>query len=56
MYEKNLLGGVNLTLEFENGVATFIKRVKSQHAYIEDGKIKCPFQKCKNEVFKTSDR
>ncbi|KAL0401779.1 UNVERIFIED_CONTAM: hypothetical protein Slati_4207800 [Sesamum latifolium] len=55
MYEKNLPNRVGLTPEFEDGFTAFIEWVKSQHAYMEGEKIRCPCRKCKNKVFKTPD-
>ncbi|KAL0400271.1 UNVERIFIED_CONTAM: hypothetical protein Sradi_2370400 [Sesamum radiatum] len=56
MYEKNLPNRAGLTPEFEDGVTAFIEWAKSQHAYMEGEKIKCPCRKCKNKVFKTPDK
>ncbi|KAL0445001.1 UNVERIFIED_CONTAM: hypothetical protein Slati_2222800 [Sesamum latifolium] len=56
MYEKNLPNRAGLTPEFENGVTTFIEWAKSQHAYMDSEKIRCPCQKYKNEVFKIPDK
>ncbi|KAL0331612.1 UNVERIFIED_CONTAM: hypothetical protein Sangu_1706700 [Sesamum angustifolium] len=53
MYEKNLPNRAGLTLEIEDSVTAFIEWAKSQHAYMNDVKIKCPCRKWKNEVFKT---
>ncbi|KAL0394835.1 UNVERIFIED_CONTAM: hypothetical protein Slati_4449700 [Sesamum latifolium] len=53
MYETNLPNRAGLTPEFEDGVTAFIEWVKSQHAYMDSEKIKCPCRKCRNEVFKT---
>ncbi|KAL0411275.1 UNVERIFIED_CONTAM: hypothetical protein Slati_3717200 [Sesamum latifolium] len=55
MYEKNLLNRAGLTPEFEDGVTAFIEWAKSQHAYMDGEKIRCPCWKYKNEVFKTPD-
>ncbi|KAL0378313.1 UNVERIFIED_CONTAM: protein NRT1/ PTR FAMILY 8.1 [Sesamum radiatum] len=45
---KNLPRRAGLTLEFEDGVTAFIECAKSQHAYIDDQKIKCPCRKWKS--------
>ncbi|KAL0367453.1 UNVERIFIED_CONTAM: hypothetical protein Sradi_3635400 [Sesamum radiatum] len=55
MYERNLPNRAGLTPDFQDGVTAFIGRAKSQHAYMEGEKIRCPCRKCKNEVFKTLD-
>ncbi|KAL2238412.1 UNVERIFIED_CONTAM: hypothetical protein Sindi_1032900 [Sesamum indicum] len=55
MYEKNLPLRAGLKLEFKDGVTAFIKWAKSQHAYMDNEKIKYPCRKCKNEVFKILD-
>ncbi|KAL0458233.1 UNVERIFIED_CONTAM: hypothetical protein Slati_0450500 [Sesamum latifolium] len=55
MYEKNLLNRADFTPKFENGFTAFIEWVKSQHAYMDSEKIRCPCRKYKNEVFKTPD-
>ncbi|KAL0446097.1 UNVERIFIED_CONTAM: hypothetical protein Slati_1737600 [Sesamum latifolium] len=55
MYEKIAPSRAGLTPKFEDGVATFIKWAKSKHPYMDGEKIKCPCQKCKNEVFKILD-
>ncbi|KAL0416793.1 UNVERIFIED_CONTAM: hypothetical protein Slati_3511200 [Sesamum latifolium] len=56
IYEKNLLRRAGLTLEFENGVIAFIEWAKSQHAYMDGKKITWPCMKCKNKIFKISDK
>ncbi|KAL0409441.1 UNVERIFIED_CONTAM: hypothetical protein Sradi_1878500 [Sesamum radiatum] len=53
MYEKNLPNREGLTPEFQDGVTAFIEGAKSQQAYMDGEKIRCPCRKCKNEVFKT---
>ncbi|KAL0291403.1 UNVERIFIED_CONTAM: hypothetical protein Sradi_7027400 [Sesamum radiatum] len=55
MHETKVPNRAGLTPEFEDGVTAFIEWAKSQHAYIDGEKIKCPCLKCKNEVFKTLD-
>ncbi|KAL0451709.1 UNVERIFIED_CONTAM: hypothetical protein Slati_1149000 [Sesamum latifolium] len=55
MYEKNLSNRAGLTSEFEDGVTAFIEWTKSQHAYMDGEKIRCPCRKCKNEVLKIPD-
>ncbi|KAL0355731.1 UNVERIFIED_CONTAM: hypothetical protein Sradi_4020000 [Sesamum radiatum] len=55
MYEKNLPNRATLILEFQDGVTAFIEWAKSQHAYMDDEKIRCPCRKFKNEVFKILD-
>ncbi|KAL0406029.1 UNVERIFIED_CONTAM: hypothetical protein Slati_3916800 [Sesamum latifolium] len=55
MYEKNLPNRAGLTPEFQDGVTAFIEWTKSQHAYMNGEKIRCPYRKCKNKVFKTPD-
>ncbi|KAL0406202.1 UNVERIFIED_CONTAM: hypothetical protein Slati_3934100 [Sesamum latifolium] len=55
MYEKNLPNRAGLTPEFQDGVTAFIEWAKSQQAYLDGEKIRCPCRKCKNEVFKTPD-
>ncbi|KAL0446169.1 UNVERIFIED_CONTAM: hypothetical protein Slati_1744800 [Sesamum latifolium] len=55
MYEKNLPNRADLTPQFQDGITAFIEWIKSQHAYMDNEKIRCPCRKCKNEVFKTPD-
>ncbi|KAL0411860.1 UNVERIFIED_CONTAM: hypothetical protein Slati_3775700 [Sesamum latifolium] len=55
IYEKNLPNRAGLTPEFEDGVTAFIEWAKSQHAYMDGEKIRCPYRKYKNEFFKTLD-
>ncbi|KAL2252595.1 UNVERIFIED_CONTAM: hypothetical protein Sindi_0054200 [Sesamum indicum] len=55
MYEKSLPNRTGLSPEFQDGVTTFIEWVKSQHAYLDGEKIKCPCRKGRNKVFKTTD-
>ncbi|KAL0345548.1 UNVERIFIED_CONTAM: hypothetical protein Sradi_4386100 [Sesamum radiatum] len=55
MYNKNLLGRAGLTLEFEDGIKTFIKWGKDQRGHMDGDKIRCPCRKCKNTKFRTPD-
>ncbi|KAL0402324.1 UNVERIFIED_CONTAM: hypothetical protein Slati_4262300 [Sesamum latifolium] len=55
MYEKNLPNRQGLTPQFQDGIIAFIEWVKSQHAYMDGDKIRCPCRKCKNELFKMTD-
>ncbi|KAL0427828.1 UNVERIFIED_CONTAM: hypothetical protein Slati_2957600 [Sesamum latifolium] len=55
MYEKNLPNRQGLTLQFQDGVIAFIEWAKSQHAYMNGDRIRCPCRKCKNELFKMTD-
>ncbi|KAL0439005.1 UNVERIFIED_CONTAM: hypothetical protein Slati_2383500 [Sesamum latifolium] len=55
MYEKNLPNRAGLTPEFQDGVTAFTEWAKSQQAYMDSEKIRCPCRKCKNTVFKIPD-
>ncbi|KAL0315146.1 UNVERIFIED_CONTAM: hypothetical protein Scaly_2884600 [Sesamum calycinum] len=55
MYNKNLPTRAGLTLEFGDGVKTFIEWVKGQRGHVDGDKIRFPCQKCKNTKFRTSD-
>ncbi|KAL0283052.1 UNVERIFIED_CONTAM: hypothetical protein Sangu_2914800 [Sesamum angustifolium] len=44
-----------LTLEFEDGVKTFIEWAKGQCRHLDGDKIRCPCRKCKNTKFGTPD-
>ncbi|KAL0402234.1 UNVERIFIED_CONTAM: hypothetical protein Slati_4253300 [Sesamum latifolium] len=55
MYEKNLPNRQGLTPQFQDGVIAFIELAKSQHAYMDGDKIRCPCRKYKNKLFKTTD-
>ncbi|KAL0420403.1 UNVERIFIED_CONTAM: hypothetical protein Slati_3063200 [Sesamum latifolium] len=55
MYEKNLPNRQLLTSQFQDGFIAFIEWSKSQHAYMDGDKIRCPYRKCKDELFKTTD-
>ncbi|KAL0458341.1 UNVERIFIED_CONTAM: hypothetical protein Slati_0461300 [Sesamum latifolium] len=55
MYEKNLPNRQGLTPQFQDGVIAFIEWAKSQHAYMDGDKIRCPCRKCKNKLFKMTD-
>ncbi|KAK4391411.1 hypothetical protein Sango_1918900 [Sesamum angolense] len=53
--EKNMPRSVGPTSEFQDGATAFIEWPKSQHAYMDGEKIKRPYRKCKNKVFKIPD-
>ncbi|KAL0445437.1 UNVERIFIED_CONTAM: hypothetical protein Slati_2266400, partial [Sesamum latifolium] len=55
MYHKNLSGRARFTLEFEDGVKTFIEWAKCQRGHMDGGKIRCPCRKCNNTKFITPD-
>ncbi|KAL2243052.1 UNVERIFIED_CONTAM: hypothetical protein Sindi_0423200 [Sesamum indicum] len=55
MYSKNLPRRAGLTLEFEDGLETFIKWAKCQRGHMDRDKIKCPCRKCKNTKFRIPD-
>ncbi|KAL0283176.1 UNVERIFIED_CONTAM: hypothetical protein Sangu_2907200 [Sesamum angustifolium] len=55
MYDKNLPRRASLTLEFEDGVKTFIEWVKCQHGHNDGDQIRCLYRKCKTKKFRTPD-
>ncbi|KAL0439379.1 UNVERIFIED_CONTAM: hypothetical protein Slati_2420900 [Sesamum latifolium] len=56
MYNKNIPERTGLTLEFEDGVNTFIEWAKDQRGHMDGDKIRCPYRKCKNTKFRTPDK
>ncbi|KAL0413414.1 UNVERIFIED_CONTAM: hypothetical protein Sradi_1543100 [Sesamum radiatum] len=52
---KNLPNRQGLTPQFQDGVIAFMEWAKSEHAYMDGDKIRCPCRKCKNELFKMTD-
>ncbi|KAL0374014.1 UNVERIFIED_CONTAM: hypothetical protein Sradi_3317100 [Sesamum radiatum] len=55
MYEKNQKENIAVWPEFDDGVQDFISWAKNQHAHMNGDKIRCPYRRCKNHKFKTTD-
>ncbi|KAL0387660.1 UNVERIFIED_CONTAM: hypothetical protein Sradi_2647800 [Sesamum radiatum] len=55
MYEKNLPRNVGIRQEFQEGVIEFINWAKTQHAFMDKEKIRCPCRKCENGKYKSPE-
>ncbi|KAL0342502.1 UNVERIFIED_CONTAM: hypothetical protein Scaly_1912800 [Sesamum calycinum] len=55
MYNKNLSRRAGLTLEFKDGLKTFIEWAMGKRRHMDGDKIRCSCRKCKNTKFGTPD-